>query len=573
MTEKNRKLKENAARLIAKGKFAEAADDYRKIVKADPRDLAARQKLGEIYARMGKIKEAVQEYQSVAGSYAADGLLLKAIAICKVILSVDPSHNETQAVLADLYARRRGDVGAVEMPKAMSAAIAAPKPPGAKRSASEIRGLPESRLPTKSQVDQNRHAPIELDPEPAAVVVAPAAARRQAPDIEIDLGGQDVEVVGIEDAPHGLGAPLSTNLVEVMAAAKDPTGSFDLPVATDPGADALDVPLGSLEGPPVVVGRSLSQEDPPPPADLPPDELFLDDGGAGEVLELVETARVDVDAMPPMPLFSDLPKEAFIALTERMELRTFAPGQVVVQEGDAGTSMFVVVQGTLKVVRTGDGQAMVSLAELTDGAFFGEMALLSDAPRSATVVAVDDVMLFELSRELIDEITREFPQVAEVMKRFHKNRLLTNLLKTSPIFAPFSAAEKKVLIEKFKSRNIPEGSYVITRERPGDGLYVVLQGRCVVLDVDAQRREKVLAELKEGDVFGEMSMLWHKETCASVRASTPCVVLRMPKTAFNEVIMTHPQILETLTNLSEKRARLNDELKAANDAPLRDFLV
>src|ERR1043165_517171 len=114
MSEKIRKLKEEASRLIAKGKLGEAADEYVKIVKLDPRDLTARQKLAELYARMGKIKEAVVEYQAVAGSYAADGLLLKAIAVCKIILQVDPNHKETQHILADLSTKRRGESGAVE---------------------------------------------------------------------------------------------------------------------------------------------------------------------------------------------------------------------------------------------------------------------------------------------------------------------------------------------------------------------------------------------------------------------------------------------------------------------------
>ena len=81
MSEKVRKLKEEASRLIAKGRIAEAAGEYVKIVKSDPRDLTARQKLAELHARLGRVPEAVAEYQSVAGSYAADGLLLKAIAV------------------------------------------------------------------------------------------------------------------------------------------------------------------------------------------------------------------------------------------------------------------------------------------------------------------------------------------------------------------------------------------------------------------------------------------------------------------------------------------------------------
>ena len=161
MSEKVRKLKDDAARLIAKGKLAEAADMYVKIVKSDPRDLTARQKLAEIFARMGKVPEAVVEYQSVAGSYAADGLLLKAIAVCKIILQIDPAHTETQHILAELSTKRRGASTAVEMPKSMSAALA----PGQKRSASDIRGVPSSRLrPNVPVVASGQRAPIELPP-------------------------------------------------------------------------------------------------------------------------------------------------------------------------------------------------------------------------------------------------------------------------------------------------------------------------------------------------------------------------------------------------------------------------
>src|SRR3990170_6685948 len=106
MSEKLRKLKDDASRLIAKGKLAEAAELYQKLVKADRKDLAGRQKLAELYGRLGRTPEAVREDQSVAGSYAADGLLLKAIAVCKIMLQLDPSHTETQSFLAELSTKR-----------------------------------------------------------------------------------------------------------------------------------------------------------------------------------------------------------------------------------------------------------------------------------------------------------------------------------------------------------------------------------------------------------------------------------------------------------------------------------
>ncbi|MDP2345176.1 MAG: cyclic nucleotide-binding domain-containing protein [Deltaproteobacteria bacterium] len=689
MSEKIRKLKEDASRLIAKGKLAEACECYEKIVKTDNRDLTARQKLAELYARLGKKEEAVHSYQSVAGSYAADGLLLKAIAVCKIILQLDPTHTETQNILAELSTKRRGGdqpsgENVVEMPKAMSAALSQGGA-AAKKSANQIRGVSANHIrgvPPSERIQQGSITNMNVPPaagdmviergtgsatvstgpalgqspqtsaeelkraaaamlgaqrpnviippappaQPSALVVTPLSKMQMPPpavipdDLPIDISFDDAEpiVVGnsLSDAPKSVGAPILTaaiaaatpsfdELMEMTSSVgvlEDPgvragaaiapppsLGVMDLrePAASMPllrptsmtGSGRFELPPGLEESFADVDGTGMPEQQPNDAADMAADGVadgaeFIDDdddGDSADVLELSEVSgRVDVDNVPPIPLFSDLPRDAFVALTERMELRIATVDDALIQEGEAGTSMFIIIQGKVKVVRTDDGVETL-LAELSDGAFFGEMALLSDAPRTASVIATEETMLFEISRDMLAAMTTEHPSVGEVMKKFHKNRLITNLLKTSPIFQPFSTTDKKLLIEKFKSRQVTEGTYLITREKPGDGLYVVLSGRCEVLDKNADDKDVVIAELKEGDVFGEMSMLWNKDTCASVRAQTTCVVLRLPRQNFGEVIMTHPQILETLAALSEKRMKANEELKAAGIAS--DFLV
>jgi CRP-like cAMP-binding protein len=671
MSEKIRKLKEDASRLIAKGKIEEACECYEKVVKIDPRDLSARQKLAEIYARMGKTERAVHVYQSVAGSYAADGLLLKAIAICKMILQIDPSHTETQSILAELSTKRRGGgPGVVEMPKAMSEALAS-----AKKSASvirgiaanQIRGVPSSqvrpahkadevpldeapqvperpisrvelqagvppvrpattpphappvpsealgRSPQSSIEDLQRAAAAMLPDAPPAVLTGtvidgPASqgatnapygafvdepplvtgALASAPppsmppppsDDAIDVADLPVDIpidVEIDDAE-----PIILSSADVRPAAGTPINfnallpSFDELMEMTPGESPLEA-AASAEGKAAVSTEGHAIGDANNAADGADEVTFADDDA--DLVELSpEPAQINVDNVPPIPLFSDLPRDAFMALTERMDLRVAGVDEPLIVEGGSGDSMFVIIQGRVKVARQNDDGTETILAELSDGTFFGEMALLSDAPRTASVVCTEETMLFVISREMLSDITKQYPSVGEVMRKFHKNRLITNLLKTSPIFAPFSTSDKKALIEKFKSRQVSDGSYLITREKPGDGLYVVLSGRCEVLDARdgaagaGSTGEVVIAELKEGDVFGEMSMLWNKETCASVRATTTCTVLRLPRAQFNEVIMTHPQILETLNNLSERRSRQNREMRSAGIAS--EFLL
>jgi CRP-like cAMP-binding protein len=634
MSEKTRKLKEEAARLIARGKLEDACDCYEQIVKAEPRDLTARQKVAELYGRLGRTAEAVRAYQSVAGSYAADGLLLKAIAVCKMILQLDPSHTETQSVLASLTTRRRSsdssaaaDAGVVEMPRAMSAAVA---PAAQKKSAKDVRGLVAHHVrgfahadvrppgsaattttttPTAPSVETAPVAmpPVAMPPVAMPLVAVPpslsaspvhaAAVARLTAELKAapPVSPQDqaaeellLEEVSLDtpldDAPVVVGAPIEPARMAAAIAAATPSFDELMQMTADIGASldgvpALDKPVVADEasvaalseevgahidlGHQVVTAPLPGVAPPPLPGDVAFDD---DDGDDNDVVDLtdaeVEVARVDVNQVAPIPLFSDLPRDAFLALTERMALRVATRGEVLIAEGEVGTSMFVIIQGHVKVTRndtSGEAPRSVDLAELSDGAFFGEGALLSDAPRTASVVCTDETMLFEISRELVAQMTADYPSVGDVMRRFHKNRLITNLLKTSVIFAPFSTEQKKTLIERFKSRQVEEGTYLITREKPGDGLYVVLTGRCEVIDHDADGRPTVVAELKDGDVFGEMSMLWNKDTCASVRAATTSVVLRLPRHGFSEVIMTHPQILESLAALSEKRLRDNNE--------------
>lgn len=102
-----------------------------------------------------------------------------------------------------------------------------------------------------------------------------------------------------------------------------------------------------------------------------------------------------------VPLFSGLSDHDIEALSARLALRRVPAGQVVFARGDAGASLFVVLEGAVRIFlppRRQDEEPIV-LKELRRGAFFGEMALLERQPRNASAAAVDDALLGELSRE------------------------------------------------------------------------------------------------------------------------------------------------------------------------------
>jgi CRP-like cAMP-binding protein len=256
--------------------------------------------------------------------------------------------------------------------------------------------------------------------------------------------------------------------------------------------------------------------------------------------------------LPRIPLFSDLPREAFVTLAERVALRRVAEGTAIVREGEAGTSLFVLASGTARVERAGPGGAPVLLARLPAGSFFGEMAILSGEPRSATVIAEEPVEVLEIAAGVLRDLAGEHPAVVESLGAFYRRRLLANAMATSPIFRPFDRAERTSLMERFRCREVAAGAVVVAEGEPADGLHVVLSG---ALDVWKRRDggPARAARLREGDLFGETSCLRKGPASASVVAARRCLLLRLPRADFDALVLSHPQILEALAELDEER--------------------
>jgi CRP-like cAMP-binding protein len=261
------------------------------------------------------------------------------------------------------------------------------------------------------------------------------------------------------------------------------------------------------------------------------------------------------DKLPEVPLFSDLPPVAFIELFERGLLLRFNKGQRVFEQGSVGQSFFIVCQGSVRVARK-ENDRVRELAVLPEGSFFGEMALLSDSPRTASVdAACDETELLEISAALLSELSQRHPTVAAALSKFCRQRLLLNVMHSSAIFRPFDGKDRRALIERFQAREVTPSTAIIREGEHSDGLYVILSGA-----VEVAREGRVLAHLREGEIFGEMSLLEKAPAGATVRASRRTSLLRLPRRDFDELIMSHPQILALVSELTDDRRRQTDAI-------------
>ncbi len=258
------------------------------------------------------------------------------------------------------------------------------------------------------------------------------------------------------------------------------------------------------------------------------------------------------EKLPPIPLFSELPRDAFAAVLHPLKLVRTRPGETILAEGDAGLSFFVLARGSVDVLRAGPGGDPHKLATLHDGAIFGEMALVSSAPRTASVIALTDCDLLEFDRDALGAAAQALPTIARALDQFTRERLLNNLLTTSPLFRPLDREQRLALFKRFTSYDVQAGTDVIVEGTPGQGLFVVLSGEVDVSKIDGM--EKVLlATLKTGDLFGEISLLHDRPTSATVTAATNCTVLFLARDYFQRLIEAIPAIRAYVEGLSETR--------------------
>ena len=144
-----------------------------------------------------------------------------------------------------------------------------------------------------------------------------------------------------------------------------------------------------------------------------------------------------VALMGRIDLFSSLPPERLQALAAGLVPGFFRVGETLMRHGEAGESMFVLVEGLLEVrADLGSRGAEQAVAVIQPGEFQGEMSLLTGEPRSATVVALTDAVTWEITKDQMEPLLRSDPAFAAVLARTLAERLANNARARGAASAP-----------------------------------------------------------------------------------------------------------------------------------------
>ena len=382
---------DDVAALIAKKNYARAIEVLKKQLQTQRHDSRLRLQLGDLLVLAGKPKEAVAILTPLADEFAREGFAAKAISVFKKIQKIDPSQRDVDAKLATLIQDKQ------------RVAVVAP-PPAATRT--EF-GMEEIGF--------------EAEPEPAAATETRLSAPALAP-------------ASAAPGPGVLPPPVEDRDFDEAAGDVSPEIALEPEIETQAEPDLQLEPEIQLQAQPEV---QLEPEIEPEPSAEPMTESLF----AEELMSLVDGAFDDLSApgastapdAPPgegggkqivvSPLFKDFSVDELVAVIQGLNLITFEAGDIILTEGDPGDSLYMLTAGTVKAVKRNAAGRQAAVSELSEGAFFGEISILTGQPRTATVVATSHCELLELDRPTLDAIVATHPHVRQVLEQFSKERL------------------------------------------------------------------------------------------------------------------------------------------------------
>ncbi len=293
---------------------------------------------------------------------------------------------------------------------------------------------------------------------------------------------------------------------------------------------------------------------PPPAPELPIPNLISDlslplprrrsEKGA---LQLIAEGAVRGE----IPLFSLFSRKNLERLLKQSRLMPGRAGDVVFRQRDRGDSLYIVIEGGVSVFL--EEEPRVHLADLGEGSFFGEIALIFDRPRGATIECRIDSELLEISRAALLEALKDEPSANAVLVNFLRERLVDIVVKTGPLFSLLETdAERADLASRFSLLDAGEGAVLIEQGKQAEGLYVLVDGSADVIR-ETEFEDFSVAVLEAGHLFGEISTITHLPAVARVVTAEPSLLLFLPADKIDDAIRRYPRLLTYATELANAR--------------------
>jgi cGMP-dependent protein kinase len=223
-------------------------------------------------------------------------------------------------------------------------------------------------------------------------------------------------------------------------------------------------------------------------------------------------------ALKKNSLFKNLPVDQINTLVDEMKFIFAKENEVIIKQNTPGDKFFILVEGKLKVFINDLPKGFIS-----PGYGFGEVALLHDTPRTASIIAIQDSSIWYIDRTSFKKAMK-----AINMSRYDQIRAF---IESIPLFSVLTTTQKWLLVSSFVPLNYEEGQKIINEQEPGDLFYLIQEGT-----VSASVNGVVKRNMTRGEYFGEQALLYNSVRTATITANSPVVCLSIGRNELVKVL-------------------------------------
>src|SRR5919108_644428 len=249
--------------------------------------------------------------------------------------------------------------------------------------------------------------------------------------------------------------------------------------------------------------------------------------------QLPEGADGVLEALPVLQL---LPADARRLVVEAFEPVSYRFGEVIVEEGAEADGFYVIVSGSARVLRRDDRGEERTLGSLGPGDSFGEIALLEDGDRTATVRASGQIEGLKLEKGLFRALAQVNPEIRGHFERHVERVRLRDFFRLSSQFAELDPDTLDALIDSLERITVEKGEIVVRQGDPSDSMFFVEEGRLRAVWQTEEGTRGDVAYIRRGDFFGERSLLLGAPRAVSVEAVTPATLLVLQEPDFRRLL-------------------------------------
>jgi CRP-like cAMP-binding protein len=225
-------------------------------------------------------------------------------------------------------------------------------------------------------------------------------------------------------------------------------------------------------------------------------------------------------------MFSDLDDHQIHEICECMEGVLYKPGDCVFRLDHPGDFFYVVEQGTCDVFLTAAED--VAVQSVTDGGSFGELALLYNDPRAATVKAKTEARLWRVHGNTFKAVVIE--------TTYKKRKYFETLLDKVPLLNALKQGERAKIADALEEVTFPSGYVIMRQNDHGDFFYFCQEGTAKVTKKDRHGADTEVMSIGDGDYFGELALLTDHPRRATITTTSLMKCARMHRRDFNRLL-------------------------------------